>query len=90
MSKELLIEQSSSRFPGNKEYVFKHALVRDVAYKALLEDDRTKLHARAGRFLAEVGEDDATVAGQLDNGDEHELAASWQRPQPYEWDRKVD
>src|SRR5262249_17965664 len=29
---ELLVEQPKARFPGTREYLFKHALVREVAY----------------------------------------------------------
>jgi len=80
VAREILLEQSSSRFPDTKEYIFKHALVRDVAYQSLLPAPRKELHALAGRWLAKMGEDAATVAGQLDLGADHELAASfWER-----------
>src|SRR5690606_27351649 len=48
-----------------------------VAYASLGEDLRKKLHAQAGRFLANLGEDAATVAGHFDLGEEHTLAASY-------------
>ncbi len=77
VSSELLVEQSTSRFKGAKEYSFKHALVRDVAYQALPDEARVELHARAGKWLAEMGEDAALVAGQLELGQQNELAASY-------------
>lgn len=72
---EVLIEQHGSRFPEAGEWVFKHALVRDVAYAALDETARTALHALAGEWLARRGEDAATVARHLDLGGQPEKAA---------------
>ena len=72
---ELLVEQPSSRFPGTREYLFKHALVRDVAYASLGDELQKQLHARAGRWLHAMGEDSATVAQHFDLGGEHEEAA---------------
>ncbi len=80
VGKDFLVEQSASRFPDCREFAFKHALVRDVAYSSLEENHRTVLHAMGGRWLSEMGEDAATVAGQLDLGGEHHLAATyWER-----------
>ncbi|EYF07432.1 serine/threonine-protein kinase [Chondromyces apiculatus] len=75
VSAELLVEQGSSRFPGTREYLFKHALVRDVAYASLGDELRRELHARAARWLFAMGEDSATVAQHLDLGGEHEEAS---------------
>ena len=77
VASEVLFEQSSSRFANTKEYIFKHALVRDVAYGSLLDDRKKELHALAGRFLSDMGEDAATVAGHLDLGGQHTLAATY-------------
>ncbi len=80
VASELLIEQSTSRFKGANEYAFKHALVRDVAYHALPEDLKKQLHAKAGKWLADMGEDAAIVAGQLDLGGQHEMSARfWEK-----------
>src|SRR5690606_20550630 len=54
VAEDVLVQQSSSRFPGTQEYTFKHALVRDVAYSSLSDSTRTKLHALAGHFLAKI------------------------------------
>ncbi len=72
---ELLVEQAGSRFRGTREWAFKHALTREVAYSSLGEDDLRELHARAGRWLATLGEDDATVARHLELGGEPREAA---------------
>ncbi len=77
VASELLIEQSTSRFKDAKEYAFKHALVRDVAYQSLGPELRVELHAQAGRWLAAMGEDAALVAGHLDLGHERELSAQY-------------
>jgi tetratricopeptide (TPR) repeat protein len=72
---EMLVEHAQSRFTSSREYLFKHALVRDVAYTSAGEELRRRLHSLAARWLDEMGEDAATVAQHFDLGDEHEEAA---------------
>lgn len=72
---EILVEQARARFPGTREFAFKHALMRDVAYAFLGEDALHECHARAGRWLAAMGEDDAVVARHLELGG-HAIAAA--------------
>ena len=67
---EVLVEQAHARFAGTREFAFKHALMREVAYASLSEDTLKECHARCGRWLARVGEDDAVVARHLDLGGE--------------------
>jgi hypothetical protein len=74
---EVLTEQNTSRFTGTREWLFKHALVRDVAYASLGERERQELHALAGAWLSAMGEDSATVAGHYDLGGEHTKAAEY-------------
>ncbi len=77
---EVLIEQNVSRFVGAREWAFKHALVRDVAYESLGEAERKALHTLAARWLASMGEDAATVAAHFDLGGEPQAAAEhWAR-----------
>jgi tetratricopeptide (TPR) repeat protein len=77
---ELLVEQNVSRFPGTREWLFKHALVREVAYSSLGERERKELHGLAAAWLASMGEDAATVAGHYDLGAQHARAAEhWAR-----------
>ena len=73
---EIVVEQASARFAGTREWAFKHALMREVAYASLGDDELRDMHARAGRWLAKVGEDDATVARHLELGSDFELAAA--------------
>ncbi len=77
---ELLTEQLSSRFPGTREWMFKHALVREVAYASLGEAERRELHGLAAEWLATMGEDAATVAGHFDRGGRSaEAALHWEK-----------
>ncbi len=74
---EILVEQAHARFAGTREFAFKHALMREVAYASLGEDGLLECHTRAGRWLAKVGEDDAVVARHLDLGGEMVIAAEY-------------
>ncbi len=74
---EVLVEQAQSRFLDTREWAFKHALMREVAYASLGEDMLKECHARAGKWLAKVGEDDATVARHLELGGRGEEAAGY-------------
>jgi len=74
---EVLVEQAQSRFRDTREWAFKHALMREVAYASLGEDMLKDCHARAGTWLAKMGEDDATVARHLELGGKSDAAAGY-------------
>jgi tetratricopeptide (TPR) repeat protein len=74
---EVIVEQASSRFKDTREWAFKHALTREVAYASLGDDQLKELHARAGQWLAKMGEDDAIVARHLELGGEAVQAANY-------------
>jgi eukaryotic-like serine/threonine-protein kinase len=77
---EILMEQSSSRFSGSREWMFKHSLFRDVIYSSLGELERKELHALAAEWLASMGEDASVVAGHYDLGGQQQKAAfHWAR-----------
>ena len=77
---DLVVEQADSRLSGAREWAFKHALVRDVAYATLGEAQKKILHAMAGAWLAKMGEDAATVAKHFDTGDRPaEAATYWEK-----------
>ncbi len=77
---EVVMEQNTSRYSGTREWLFKHALVREVAYSSLGERERKELHALAAAWLASMGEDAATVAGHYDLGGQYAAAAEhWAR-----------
>jgi hypothetical protein len=68
---ELLVPRLSSRFPGETELCFRHALLREGAYAMLTDDDRTLGHRLAAAWLERAGERDAMVlAEQLERGGE--------------------
>jgi serine/threonine protein kinase len=75
VSAEMLVEHDASRFSGAREFLFKHALVREVAYASAGEEARAQLHGSAAVWLAQMGEDSATVAQHFDLGGRHEEAA---------------
>lgn len=73
----VILRQSCTRFVGEPEYRFEHALTRDAAYALLTEDDRRIGHALAGEWLERVGERDAmVVAEHWTRGDQPERAVS--------------
>jgi tetratricopeptide (TPR) repeat protein len=74
---EVIVEQASSRFKETREWAFKHALTREVAYASLGEEQLKSLHTQAGLWLAKMGEDDATVARHLELGGEPVQAANY-------------
>jgi tetratricopeptide (TPR) repeat protein len=74
---EVLVEQATSRFKETREWSFKHALMREVAYASVGEQALKEAHARAGLWLAKMGEDDATVARHLELGGQSVVAAGY-------------
>jgi serine/threonine protein kinase len=61
VERELLAARPESRFPGERELAFRHALLREGAYATLTEADRVLGHALAGNWLAARGEPDSLV-----------------------------
>ena len=57
--KDLLAPSSASRLAGEREYAFKHVLIRDVAYGMLPKSVRSKKHVEVGDFLSERAGDRA-------------------------------
>ncbi len=51
--KELVIANPASRLAGEREYVFKHALIRDVAYGMLPKATRCRQHFQVGGYIEE-------------------------------------
>ncbi len=49
--RELIAPRRETRFAGEIEYGFRHALVREAAYAMLTERDRMRGHRRAGEWL---------------------------------------
>ncbi|KQX66577.1 adenylate/guanylate cyclase domain-containing protein [Angustibacter sp. Root456] len=54
--RELVFQREQSAFDTAREFLFKHALLRDVAYEGVLRTRRSAYHAQAARWLVEVTE----------------------------------
>ncbi len=78
--REVVGERAESRFPAEREWRFRHALVRDGAYALLTSEDRSLGHRLAGAWLSANGEPDAAVlAEHFDRGGERAEAVRWFR-----------
>jgi serine/threonine protein kinase/class 3 adenylate cyclase/tetratricopeptide (TPR) repeat protein len=80
--KELIYRRESSSFAGSREYIFKHALLRDVTYESVLKRERREYHRRAAEWLAwqsggRAGECAGLVAEHYERAQEFEPAAEW-------------
>jgi len=61
--RDLIRREPVSRFEGQQQFRFKHALIRDVAYATLPRARRAKAHAAVAGFLEQVhGERDSPAA----------------------------
>ena len=52
--RDLVYEREISAFESAREFLFKHALLRDVAYDGVLRAHRQRFHVRAAAWLAEI------------------------------------
>jgi hypothetical protein len=69
VEQEMLAVRPDSRFPGEREFTFRHALLREGAYATLTEHDRRLGHRLAGEWLERHGEGDPMVlAGHFERG----------------------
>ncbi|MEC7520037.1 MAG: protein kinase [Myxococcota bacterium] len=75
---ELIDPSEPSRFEGERELTFRHALTREAALAMLTEDDRRLGHRLAGDWLERAGERDALVlAAHFEAGGAPDRAAAW-------------
>lgn len=67
---ELAFPRTGSLFVGEQEYIFKHSLVRDVAYSLLPHKHRRPYHLAVARWLIRFATPDfaAAVADHLEQG----------------------
>jgi hypothetical protein len=71
VERELLVRRPESRFAGQEELSFRHALLREGAYAMLTEADRILGHRLAAAWLEQQGESDPMVLAQhCDRGEE--------------------
>jgi tetratricopeptide (TPR) repeat protein len=67
--RELASVRAESRVAGDREYVFRHALVQEAAYAMLTEEDRALGHRLCGEWLEKSGEGNPLVlAEHFDKG----------------------
>lgn len=75
---EVVRRQPVSQLPGQSQFRFHHALVRDAAYSTMLPGDAAVAHLTAARWLVEAGASDAlSLAGHFDRGKAPNEAATW-------------
>jgi eukaryotic-like serine/threonine-protein kinase len=78
IEQEVLAARPGSRFPGERELAFRHALLREGAYATLTEDDQRLAHRLAGEWLEQRGESNPIVlAGHFARGGEGARAAGY-------------
>ncbi len=78
LREELVETRPSSRFAGQVEITFRHALVRDAAYQMLTDRDRIAGHRLAGEWLERAGELDRRALGEhFERGAAPARAARW-------------
>ena len=62
--KDLLVPSAGTRLAGEREYAFKHVLIRDVAYSMLPKSVRCRKHVEVAEFIRErAGERSDGVIG---------------------------
>jgi tetratricopeptide (TPR) repeat protein len=61
----LLARAETSTFPGEPEYVFTHALIREVAYARIPRAQRARRHLAAGRWIEHAGGDRADERSEM-------------------------
>ncbi|AUX21597.1 protein kinase [Sorangium cellulosum] len=64
VDREVIVRRKESRFPGDEEFMFRHALLREGAYEMLTETDRVLGHRLAAAFLEQHGEGDPTMLAE--------------------------
>ena len=80
--RELIYRRGASSFVDTNEYIFKHALLRDVTYESVLLRERRAYHKKAADWLEErsgerVNQYAATIAEHYERAKEVELAIMW-------------
>ena len=76
--RELVDRRPTTSLLGEREYAFRHALVREAAYATLTEADRTLGHKLAAEWLEARGEHDpAVLAEHYERGGDRARAVTW-------------
>jgi class 3 adenylate cyclase/tetratricopeptide (TPR) repeat protein len=80
--RELILRRERSTFAGAEEYVFKHALLRDVTYETVLLNLRRVYHGQVARWLEvaageRIGEYLGLIGGHYELAGETEKAVGY-------------
>jgi tetratricopeptide (TPR) repeat protein len=80
--RELIYERGESIFAGTKEFVFKHALLREVTYESVLKRTKRTYHARTAAWFINmarerVNEYAGVIAEHFEQAQEYFVAAEW-------------
>jgi class 3 adenylate cyclase/tetratricopeptide (TPR) repeat protein len=82
--RDIVFLLQTSTFEGAEEYIFKHSLLRDVAYESVLKRTRRKYHTHVASWLESVAdvnqrkeEYTAVIAGHYAQGGKRKKAAEW-------------
>ncbi len=83
-ARDLVLSRLGSTLAGQPEFIFKHALVRDVAYESIPKRDRAAAHLSVAKWIEEVvGERRIEVVELLAHHyTEAERAVAWARVEP--------
>ncbi len=81
--REIIYPREGSAFEGAREYLFKHALLRDVAYESVLRRRRRAYHRRAAEWLIRASGDRVDeyaelIAGHFAQAEDAAAEAEWQ------------
>jgi class 3 adenylate cyclase/tetratricopeptide (TPR) repeat protein len=82
--RELVLPRRQTVFAGTAEYMFKHALLRDVTYETVLKRVRRVYHQQVGAWLVAAAEANgrtdeyaAIIGGHYETAGETTVAAEW-------------
>lgn len=75
---EMIERHRDSRFGGEVEYRFRHALIHDAAYGLLTDEDRQRCHFAALEYLSALQDSDPLVlAGHAERSGRRDRAATY-------------
>jgi class 3 adenylate cyclase/tetratricopeptide (TPR) repeat protein len=77
VARDLLRSSDETAFPGNREYGFKHILIRDVAYDSLPRFERARRHLAVAGWLRREGRGRADLVVRL----AHHFEQAWRLSQ---------
>ncbi len=85
-NREIVYQRERSSFQETHEYLFKHILMRDVAYESLLKRQRRTYHARAAEWLEGITQRNqqgdayaVSVAQHWEQAGKRSTASAWYR-----------